>query len=256
LTFQLSGRRSMGKYSISHASAVQVMVDGIAALRRQGSTFAMNQLQEALKRHHAFANESTKYIERLAEQKLAAEAVVATQADIIQRLTRGECGTCSEPAPKESGLDIDKAFAMMMRTDRDGLPPEDQQFISTVCAFLSQASVHPRQEEREKNLHAVAKAVGAYAEHKHEQLRKAYVAHGLGGEVGEVIDLVNKHVYHGKPLDVGKVAEELGDVFWGWCRAVKQFGLTPSDVVMGTERKLRARYPNGFNEKDANAKRG
>lgn len=37
---------------------------------------------------------------------------------------------------------------------------------------------------------------------------------GLSGEAGEVVELVKKHLYHGKPLDPGKFHLELGDVLW------------------------------------------
>lgn len=37
---------------------------------------------------------------------------------------------------------------------------------------------------------------------------------GLFGEVGEVVELVKKHVYHGHELDAERMREELGDVCW------------------------------------------
>jgi NTP pyrophosphatase (non-canonical NTP hydrolase) len=153
-------------------------------------------------------------------------------------------------------LGINRAKRMMMRTDRKDLPPADQEVVSKLCAYLAEIAVEgglsPAQQ---KALEGIAKLFGGYAGKKHAQLRMAYVAHGLAGEVGELVDLLKKHIYHDRPLDKTKVAEELGDIFWGWCRALEQFGLRASDVVKATDAKLWKRYPKGFNEADANARK-
>jgi len=69
---------------------------------------------------------------------------------------------------------------------------------------------------------------------------------GLCGEVGEVAELIKKHLYHGKSLDKDMLAKEIGDVLWylNYCASV--FGLSMNDIAQKNVEKLMARYPNGF----------
>lgn len=72
---------------------------------------------------------------------------------------------------------------------------------------------------------------------------------GLPGEVGEVVDLIKKFLYHrnGKPLDVEKLKDELGDMLWYFAVLLDTIGLTFEDVMMANVAKLEARHGNGFN---------
>lgn len=71
---------------------------------------------------------------------------------------------------------------------------------------------------------------------------------GLSGEVGEVNDLLKKHLYHrsGKPLDVEKMKDELGDVLWYFSVLLSTLGLTFEEVMQANIAKLQARHANGF----------
>lgn len=71
---------------------------------------------------------------------------------------------------------------------------------------------------------------------------------GLGGEAGEVVELVKKHRYHGHELDPDLVAKELGDVLWYVAEICRATGLSMGDVAQRNVDKLRARYPEGFSE--------
>jgi NTP pyrophosphatase (non-canonical NTP hydrolase) len=71
---------------------------------------------------------------------------------------------------------------------------------------------------------------------------------GLGGEAGEVVELVKKHRYHGHALDADAVAKELGDVLWYVAEICSATGLSMEDVAQRNIDKLRARYPEGFSE--------
>lgn len=53
------------------------------------------------------------------------------------------------------------------------------------------------------------------ADHTREN-RKHYYAIGLAGEVGEVLNLLKKHHFHGHPLEKiqAKLMEEIGDCLW------------------------------------------
>lgn len=71
-------------------------------------------------------------------------------------------------------------------------------------------------------------------------------AMGLAGETGEVVDLLKKHHYHGKPLDVDELRKELGDVLWYLTDLCTEHGLTLADVAAANIAKLQRRYPDGF----------
>jgi NTP pyrophosphatase (non-canonical NTP hydrolase) len=71
---------------------------------------------------------------------------------------------------------------------------------------------------------------------------------GLGGEAGEVLDLLKKTLGHGQPLDLEKVKKELGDVLWYVAAIATLLGLELDAVAEANLAKLRARYPNGFSE--------
>lgn len=76
-------------------------------------------------------------------------------------------------------------------------------------------------------------------------------AMGLAGESGEVIDLIKKHLFHGKPLDNNKLIEELGDVRWYLELLFVCTGTTMTEVEERNIAKLRKRYPNGFTTQDS-----
>lgn len=74
----------------------------------------------------------------------------------------------------------------------------------------------------------------------------ANFALGLAGEAGEVIELVKKHLYHGKDLDKSALTKELGDLLWYVSAVCTQVGIELDDVADQNLTKLSARYPNGF----------
>lgn len=72
---------------------------------------------------------------------------------------------------------------------------------------------------------------------------------GLTGEAGEVADIVKKVVHHRHPLDTAtreKLVKELGDVLWYVAHAASVLGVTLDEVAAVNVKKLRARYPDGF----------
>jgi NTP pyrophosphatase (non-canonical NTP hydrolase) len=71
---------------------------------------------------------------------------------------------------------------------------------------------------------------------------------GLSGEIGEVVDMIKKHLYHrnGKPLSIEKMRDELGDVLWYFSILCSILGLTFEDVMEASIAKLEKRHPNGF----------
>ena len=71
---------------------------------------------------------------------------------------------------------------------------------------------------------------------------------GLCGEAGECIDIVKKHLAQGHELDKEKLIKELGDVAWYLAETAYAIDVDLETVLQGNLDKLRARYPEGFDE--------
>ena len=69
---------------------------------------------------------------------------------------------------------------------------------------------------------------------------------GLNGEAGEAIDILKKYLFQGHELDGEHLAKELGDVAWYLAVTADALGYTLEDILSMNVKKLRARYPNGF----------
>lgn len=69
---------------------------------------------------------------------------------------------------------------------------------------------------------------------------------GLAGEVGEVVDLLKKHIYHEHDLDITALLLELGDIMYYLCWLCLETGLDFSDIWFANMKKLNDRYPDGF----------
>lgn len=69
---------------------------------------------------------------------------------------------------------------------------------------------------------------------------------GLCGEAGEAIDVVKKHLAQGHELDRERLIKELGDVAWYLAETATALDVTLEEVLERNLRKLRARYPEGF----------
>lgn len=71
---------------------------------------------------------------------------------------------------------------------------------------------------------------------------------GLCGEAGECVDLVKKHLFQGHELDKEHLAKELGDVAWYLAVTAKAIGYDLNTILQMNVKKLRDRYPDGFDE--------
>ena len=69
---------------------------------------------------------------------------------------------------------------------------------------------------------------------------------GLSGEVGEVNDLLKKHMFQGHDLNKKDLINELGDIAWYLAEAATALGIDLEDIFVGNIEKLKARYPEGF----------
>jgi NTP pyrophosphatase (non-canonical NTP hydrolase) len=71
---------------------------------------------------------------------------------------------------------------------------------------------------------------------------------GLSAEAGELIEIVKKMLFQGKPLteeNLFHMKRELGDIMWYWINTCRALELDPNDVIAENVRKLEARYPGG-----------
>lgn len=73
---------------------------------------------------------------------------------------------------------------------------------------------------------------------------------GLGGEVGEVLDIVKKHRYHHQHLNMQKLLSEMGDVVWYMNQLIHAVDTDWSTVLNMNIAKLEARYPAGVFDSD------
>lgn len=78
-----------------------------------------------------------------------------------------------------------------------------------------------------------------------------HAAMGICTESGELMDALKKHLIYGQPIDVTNVIEEAGDLFWYVAILAHAFNFTFEESMERNIEKLKARYPNRFNEKDA-----
>jgi NTP pyrophosphatase (non-canonical NTP hydrolase) len=71
---------------------------------------------------------------------------------------------------------------------------------------------------------------------------------GLSAEGGELMEIVKKCVFQGKPMNADTVfhmKRELGDIAWYFINACRAIGEDPNDVFAENVRKLESRYPGG-----------
>ncbi len=71
---------------------------------------------------------------------------------------------------------------------------------------------------------------------------------GLAGELGEIIEPIKKHIFHGHTLDTKKIEDEIGDLLWYVALLCTNLGIEMQDAIDGNAAKLRRRYPEGFSE--------
>lgn len=79
--------------------------------------------------------------------------------------------------------------------------------------------------------------------------RLVVAALGLAGEAGEFANKVKKLTAHGhQDINASVLGDELGDVLWYVAEAATACGLDLSQIAAENIRKLRQRYPDGFNQ--------
>lgn len=66
---------------------------------------------------------------------------------------------------------------------------------------------------------------------------------GLAGEVGEVLEIIKKHVRstRKKVYNEQHLIEEMGDVLYYWCMIAHRYNLSLDDIINANVNKLQAR---------------
>jgi NTP pyrophosphatase (non-canonical NTP hydrolase) len=90
---------------------------------------------------------------------------------------------------------------------------------------------------------AIRKRVGENA-----TLRLLHAVLGLVTESAELADMLKKHIFYGKELDIVNAKEEIGDSMWYVGLAVDILSTTMDDIMTKNIDKLAKRYPDKFSE--------
>ena len=84
---------------------------------------------------------------------------------------------------------------------------------------------------------------------KSRSIKENLADYALGlSEAGECQNKIKKHLYHGHPMNVDFIAEELGDILWYVAAIATTLRLDLNDVAYANIEKLKKRYPEGFSE--------
>lgn len=75
---------------------------------------------------------------------------------------------------------------------------------------------------------------------------------GLSGEVGEFNDMIKKWIFHEKDFDLTHAKKELGDIMWYIAQMCESFDWDLDEIMSMNIKKLKARYPDGFDVNKAN----
>lgn len=68
------------------------------------------------------------------------------------------------------------------------------------------------------------------------------LALGVGGEAGEVMEIIKKGHRPGKEVDVPHLKEEIGDVLWYLATLADFYGLSLGEIAVENIEKLQKRY--------------
>ena len=84
-----------------------------------------------------------------------------------------------------------------------------------------------------------------------QTIRLLHAAMGMVTEAAELLDMLKKHIFYGKILDLINAKEEIGDSQWYSGLGIDIIGTTFNEVLTINIEKLRARYPEKFTEEAA-----
>jgi NTP pyrophosphatase (non-canonical NTP hydrolase) len=82
-------------------------------------------------------------------------------------------------------------------------------------------------------------------------IRLLHATLGLSTEAGEMLDVLKKHIFYGKPIDEVNLIEEVGDVLWYLSVALDALSSSYSESMTLNIAKLRKRYGEKFSSERA-----
>lgn len=84
-----------------------------------------------------------------------------------------------------------------------------------------------------------------------ETIRLLHGTMGAATEAAEALDMMKKHIFYGKEIDLVNLKEEIGDLFWYAAILCDQLGISFGEAQAVNIDKLRARFPEKFEEMQA-----
>lgn len=75
---------------------------------------------------------------------------------------------------------------------------------------------------------------------------------GLSGECGEFNDMIKKWIFHDSGIDEQHLEKELGDILWYIALICNAMGWKLENIMQQNIKKLKTRYPEGFDTYLAN----
>ena len=84
-----------------------------------------------------------------------------------------------------------------------------------------------------------------------ESMRLLHAAMGIATESGELLDMLKKRFFYGKPVDRVNAIEEMGDLCWYMAIACDVLGVSFEEIMAINIAKLKKRYPERFEEEQA-----
>ena len=69
---------------------------------------------------------------------------------------------------------------------------------------------------------------------------------GLAGETGEILEIIKKHRYQRKQLDLKHLTEELGDDLFYLCAIMHNYGIDIADCIRMNMEKRAKKYDKRF----------
>lgn len=79
-----------------------------------------------------------------------------------------------------------------------------------------------------------------------DRINLIHAALGIGGESGEIVDIIKKHYVTGVLINRDHLIEEMGDLRWYLELMCHCLGITLEEAEQANVAKLRKRHPNGF----------
>lgn len=171
-----------------------------------------------------YGTEALKAVFRFAFEELEVERITAdhmtkngASGAVMQKAGMTHLGT--EPAKYEKlGMRYDAEVYEIRR-------PRGQELTANAYQKLAMKTLNPALDKKDILINGVM---------------------GLCGESGEAIDIVKKWLAQGHDLDREKLAKELGDIAWYLAETAYALDLSLEEILQGNIRKLKARYPEGF----------